>query len=387
MPLRNNFTSLGVIILMLSMISAAQQSPNIADAGPSVVQESLTQPGSVPFHLKAIVTEKGDPSPTYVEMFWESSLKWRRDIKSEDFSQTLIVNGEKVSEQDSDQYFPVGLQTLVNAMVDPATALSSYRPGDTHLTVHSISFTDYQSFKGKRIARGLFTNLGPGASMSAEVTKLEELRNPDDRLFAVDQTTAKEKQIRVVTLPEVEFRALALESHEIIWPQVLDGATTGTARIYVAIDPSGTVREALPVYTDNERANESACRQIKTWKFKPAMKDGAPVQAESVLTFAMNTRAWGPAFPLSDTEVRKLASNTIDPVFPAGTAPEATCSLHVAIDFEGHMIESIAGEGTPGLSGICYQAVTKWHFSPIIENGEPRPYRAEIRFSIPKQGQ
>jgi hypothetical protein len=305
--------------------------------------------------------------------------------------------------------------------VDPAAALSFYRPGDTLLTkangaakesgqvcygnnsglcmnsryglqeevgssVHSISFTDYQSFKGKRIARRLFTSLGPGSSMSAEVTKLEELRKPDDRLFAVDQATAKEKQIRVVTLPETEFRALALESHEIIWPQVLDGATTGTARIYVAIDPSGTVREAIPVYTDNERANESACRQIKTWKFKSAMKDGAPVQAESILAFAMNMRAWGPASPLSDMEVRKLASNTIDPVFPAGTAPGATCSLRVAIDFEGNLIESIAGEGTPGLSGVCYQAVTKWHFSPLLEEGKPRPYRAEIRFSIPKQG-
>lgn len=120
------------------------------------------------------------------------------------------------------------------------------------------------------------------------------------------------------------------------------------------------------------------------WKFKPLIKDGVPVQAESILTFTTNTRAFGPPAPLSDAEVRKLATNIVDPVIPPGTAPSGTSyTLSAAIDHEGHVIEVIAGEGPPDLFQPCYQAMQKWHFSPWMENGQPRPYRAQITFKVP----
>jgi hypothetical protein len=57
-----------------------------------------------------------------------------RTIRSQDFSQTLIANGDKVFEQDSDDYFPLGLQTLATALVDPQLILDSWRPGDQLMT-------------------------------------------------------------------------------------------------------------------------------------------------------------------------------------------------------------------------------------------------------------
>jgi hypothetical protein len=36
------------------------------------------------------------------------------------------------------------------------------------------------------------------------------------------------------------------------------------------------------------------------------MKDGVRVQAEAILNFHFDTRAYGPAKPLTDAEVRKL---------------------------------------------------------------------------------
>jgi len=177
---------------------------------------------------------------------------------------------------------------------------------------------------------------------------------------------------------------LVLESHEIIWPQVLDGATTGAATFYISVDRSGQVREVLPLHTANERTNDSARRQLIKWKFKPALKDGIPVQAESILAFTLNTRAWGPSAPLNDTEVRGLVSNAVEPVFPHGkVASGDSCSVMVAIDSEGYLIEAIPGTGTPGLFQACYQAISKWHFRPILQDGEPRPYRAEIKFQVP----
>jgi hypothetical protein len=418
MCLRGYFVVIGA--MLLAMVAPAQQTTIGASPNARVVQATLIEPGSSPFHLRANITEKGDPTPkTQVEVFWTAPDKWRRTIRSEEFSQTLIVNGDRAFEQDSDDYFPLGLQTLVTAMVDPRPVLVAVRPGDALLTKangasqesgvvcfggnnklcstapyglreivgaagHAVTFTDYRDFKGKRVARLLFNNQGVGAPLMAQVTELKELKNPDESLFSIGDPTPKEYQIRSVLLPEAELRSLALEMLEIVWPQVLDGAITGTASFYISMDRTGQVREAIPVHTDNERSNDSAVRQMLKWKFKPVMKDGASVQAESILTFNLNTRAWGPASPLSDAEVRKLASNKVEPVIPPGTAPAGTTyTLRAAIDSEGNLIEVIGGGGAPKLFQPCYQAVSKWHFSPILEDGQPRPYRAEITFQVP----
>ncbi len=121
-------------------------------------------------------------------------------------------------------------------------------------------------------------------------------------------------------MPEAELRSLALESTDIIWPQVLeDNNTRGETSYYVSVDRSGQVREILPLSVSVERADDTARRQIMKWKFKPAIKDGAPVQAEAVLNFHFDTRAYGPAKPLTDAETRELpATNTVDPILRAG---------------------------------------------------------------------
>lgn len=247
-----------VFLLLLATTTLAQT--------PALVQPTLTAPGSLPFHLKALITERGDPaSKTEVEIFWVAPDKWRRTIQSQtEFSQTLIVNGDKVFEQDSDDYFPLGFQTLATAMVDPKPVLDAVRPGDRLETKangganesgtvclfgpgkvcftnpyglietvdaagHSVRFTDYQEFKGKRVAHLVSYRIDPGDSLNARVMELKELKHPDDKLFSISQLTPKEKQIRSVIVPESELRSLAMGAPEIIWPQVLDGATTGSS--------------------------------------------------------------------------------------------------------------------------------------------------------------
>jgi hypothetical protein len=97
---------------------------------PQVVQGTLTEPSSTPFYLQADITEKGDPDEHIgVEISWVAPDKWRRTIQSKEFSQTLIVNGDQVFELDSEDYFPLGIQTLVTAMVDPKSlCLRPYGP-------------------------------------------------------------------------------------------------------------------------------------------------------------------------------------------------------------------------------------------------------------------
>ena len=415
MRLRCHIIVTGTLLLGQGLFAIAQQPEETST--PSIVQPTLIEPGNTPFHLKATITEKGDPdSKTLVEIYWVDEKKWRRTIQSDDFSQTLIVNGDKVSEENSEDYFPIGLQTLITAMVDPRPILNAWRPGDIALTkangasresgevcypggmcmrsnyglsefvtsaAQSMDFMDYKTFKGKRVARRLVHSMGPGDSMAAQVTELDELKHPDESLFEIRQATPEEKRIHTVVLPQAELKSQANENHDIVWPQALDGATTGSASFYVSVGPSGQVREVIPVSTANERTNDSACRQLMRWKFKPITKAGMPAQAESLLTFTLNTRTFGPASPLSDAEVRKLASNTIEPVIPPGLPSGATSTYRVAIDSDGRLIEAIAGDGPPKLNSTCYQAITKWQFKPIVENGEPMPYRAEIICRVP----
>jgi hypothetical protein len=423
MSIRSISLIAGTLLIMSWGRGSAQQPPARGSSTPSVVQARLIAPGSRPFHLKATITAKDDPgSNATVEMFWVAPNKWRRTIESQDFSQTLVVNGDKVIERDSEDYFPLALQTLVTAMVDPSPALQALRPGDRLLTKangaseesgvtcfpnqtgsstafcgkgpyglnetvrspgHPVDFTDYQSFQGRRVARRVSTSPEPGVVFLAQVTELSRLKHPDAKLFSIAQPTPKESRITIASLPETELLGLSLETHKIIWPQVLDGRNAGTATYFVSVDRSGQVRETVPLHSDNERANDSARRQIMKWKFKPAIRDGLPVQVESILTFDLDTRAWGPPSPLSNAEARKLASDIVEPVFPPGTAPEgAIYTLMAAIDSDGTVIEVIPGGGPPGLFSSCYHALSQWHFSPILQDGEPRPYRAQIDFVV-----
>lgn len=406
-------------IILLCLVPGNATPTPATSTKPGVVQATLTAPGSRPFHLKANITERGDPtSQTDVEIFWTAPDKWRRIIKSQtEFSQTLIVNGDQVFEQDSEDYFPLWSQTLVTAMVDPGAVLDAWRLGDRAVTKengganesgttcspdkkmcfatrfgllesvgaagHSVDFTDYRDFHGQRVARLLTYKVDPGDSYKAEVTELKDLKNADSKLFAIDQPTSKNQRIRSVMLPEAELRGLALQPVEVIWPQVLDGATSGKTSYYISIDRAGQVAEVLPLSIAAERADGSARRQIMKWKFKPTLQDGAPVQTEGVLNFDFNTRAYGPPAPLSDAEARKLASNIVEPLIPPGVPSGSTFTYSVAVDETGDVIESIAGDGPPELSAPSFQAIGKWRFTPLMENGKPVPYRAQIVFRVP----
>jgi len=389
---------------------------------PSLVQGTLIALRSTPFHLKAAITDGHDSSPfAEVEMYWEKPDLWRRTIVSQDFTQTLIVNGNDIYEKDSDDYIPLGIQTLVTAMVDPRPVLAEYRPGDRLLTKangasrengllcfdashsavngcimmryglteevdaagHSVQLMDYRNFDGKRMARRLIYTVSVGDFMTAEVIKLEKLKNPDDNLFRPDPQIPGNVPIRIEELSQMKLLNLAVVKPTIIWPQTLDGAETGLATFYFSIDRDGLVREVHPVRTANERTNDSAIRQLMRWKFKPAMEDDRPVQAEGALTFSLNTRAFGPAQPLTDQQMRKMAETPVDPVLPFGTVPPGTTyTLRIAVDSDGQIIEQIPVAGPWQLFAPCDKALKSWHFKPVMENGQPRPYRGLLEFKF-----
>jgi hypothetical protein len=182
-------------------VALSDETPISATSDRVVLQARLVAPDSPPFHLKAIVSEKDNPDfKGEIEIFWIAPDKWRRTIQSPEFSQTLVVNGDKVLEQDSDNYFPLALQTLATALVDPKPLLDALRPGDRLETQanghwkapvscsnpnlmrqnpgmemvcheglyrgmetvgtpgHRVYFVDYKGFKGRHVARLVITS-------------------------------------------------------------------------------------------------------------------------------------------------------------------------------------------------------------------------------------
>src|SRR5262249_24556690 len=111
--------------------------------------------------------------------------------------------------------------------------------------------------------------------------------------------------------------------------------------------------------------------------------DDAPVQTEGVLSFAFNTRAYGPLNPLTDEEARKMASTIVEPDIPAGVASGSTFTYAVAVDEAGYVIETIAGDGPREMSMPCIEAMRKWRFKQMLQDGKPVPYRAQIVFHAP----
>lgn len=407
-------------IAVFAPSAVAQRSRTVTSPVRDVVQAVLIAPGSKPFHIRAVISRGMEQAPyATVEMSWMGPDKYRRQIVSKDFVQTLIVNGTDTYEENSWPYFPVELQTLVTAMVDPRPIVAAVVDGDDVKTKangavdesgrmcfdakrtkclpgnglrekvgasgHAVEFSDYRVFEGKRVARVLTNAPRLGEEpVQLTVVKLEALESPDPSISLFAHATPAGDQLRFVRLDEADLRAHVDGKDEIVWPQPLDGAERGEASFFISVERDGLVREVHQLYTANERTNDSAKSQLMKWKFKPVLVDGIPAQVEGILHFQLDTRGWGPKEPLTDAEARKLATRLEEPNLgdvkvPAGS----TYRIWFSVDSEGRVIEVMAGDGANGLFVPCLQAIQHSVFQPLMVQGEPRPYRAQIVFRIP----
>lgn len=428
-----------VMLAGLALVSSALASGNktipLADAMQRAVeQSSLTLAGSKAFYLKATIVETTNPSSDYkgeVEEYWVSPEKWRRNLTAPGFSQTLIVNGDKVFEQNKGDYFPWWLNDLLTAILDPMPMLDQLKQvnaqvqepsGSEHSTVCSrlqtkvglppvensaflvfcfegshgllesvvspgyyVEFKDYKSFASKRVARRFVIDPEPGTTIEAKVTELSELKNPEEVMFHVDDPTPPGERLKSIRVNESTLRSLSLVTPDVLWPSIRSGKTSGVLSMYVSIDRNGHVRETWPLNSDNAGLNDPAREQVMKWQFKPFSADGAPVQVETVLTLAFSTKVGDPIPILTNDEARKLAVKIVEPEFPPGIAPKGTeVKIQVGVSLDG----AINGAGNPynvpmPLFLAAYNAVRQWHFGPYLRNGKPDLFGADIVFRVP----
>jgi len=442
-------------ILQFALIMILATSALGKDPRPATVAERLevaakrsqiTLPGSKPFHLKATVAELDSPDSDYkaeVEMYWVAPDRWRRTIKSPEFSQTMIVNGDKVSEQNQGGYFPWWLDDFVVAMFQLAPpeirelktplpdlqALGDelaknlpYHPsmriettkqcaGSTqhvgiapveNKIVTSVCFqypsgllehvvsplfsaesSDFHNFGGKSVARTISLTPEPGTKIEARVTELSEWKDPDEAMFAVSVSANPQDRIVRIRAGEDLVRQALQGSPEIQWRPVPDGKTSGTLSLGVSIDREGRVRETWPLNSDNPFPQDQARKEVAKWIFKPFVLNGVPQQVETVLTFAFATRLDGSIPILSDAEARKLAKSTAEPQFIHKPASGTTFRVRVAVDEQGHMI------GLQNIDNLdsnlflhANLALHKWRFNPYLQDGKAKRFDADIVFTV-----
>ena len=411
-----------------SSSTAGTDTISLAEAADKAVQQSkLTLPGGKPFHLRAEIlepNERGSDFRASVEEFWVSPAKWKRTISSPDFSQTLVVNGDSVSETDTGDYFPFWLNTLVTAMVDPLPMLSTLKLsqsqipkprgganstacGDLHTRVdrwvicfegdrglltsvftkgYAAEFKDYKKFGEKHVARLIVTDPEPGTTLEARVITLTDFNQPDDPMFTVKDPTPPAGQIRSVRIDEDAFRKLVDGSTEIDWPPTGGGLATGGCAVYVSADRTGHVREAWPEGCDNAGLQDPLREMVKKWRLNPAINKGVPVQVEALLGFTFHTTVDNshPLPELSDSEARKLATSIAEPVFPPGAVtPGAKLVVQISVDETGKLtgIQNPHGLTSPVLLAI-YSALQKWHFAPYLKDGKPQYFHANLTFLV-----
>ena len=321
--------------ILVSQTGMSQQMVPLEDAVKEAAGRStLAAPGGAPFHLQASISDKETHDPRYdaeVEEWWQSPGVWRREFHSLAFSQTLVVNGNKVQEEDSGPAFPELLRNLTVELVDtvprfdqlaalhqtvikpdgtPGQIRANWTiPGtdgtttkaikasiaisrDTGLMAYGgdidwdVALHDFSDFHGKQIARRLTAQSNGGPRLTAQITLLEDLGSSDAERFVIHRPTSPKKQLRVVVVPEMELRKLALETPAPHWPDVPSGAQTGAMVMRVVVDRAGQVRSIDDFFSDNPGLQHAAEEQLKMWRFRPYLDHGSPVQVISTLTFS-----------------------------------------------------------------------------------------------------
>lgn len=428
-------------LLVLAALCCAASQPaaaldktlSLGDAAASAVKQSqLTLSGAPPFHLKASITNEVNPASDYkatIEESWLSPKHWRRTIESPGFSQTLVVDDDKISETDRGDYYPLWLRDLVTAIFDPlpmAQQLQHFRgtvtlPGDSDTSYscanfavpggvppvksnlayafcfrgksgllqdvatpgYKAHFEDYRPYKGRMVARRIVADFASDVKLQAQITSLEGTLPTSRELFSVDQPTPAAQQLNRQQVAEATARAIAVAAPPIAWPEVREGKTSGTISVYISADKLGQVREVWPLQSDNPELNAAARRQVMEWRFQPYV-NGVPMQMESVLTFAFQA-AMGPPIPfLSNAEARKLATDVVEPRLSRGKAPGMkTFTLRIRVDEQGKLVRVLnLKNAPPELYRTGEKALQQWRFHPHLHDGKPDMFDADIVFEV-----
>jgi len=316
-----------IFFLLLQLcLASANRIPVSKLVEQMIHRSTLAEPGGKPFYLKATITDRDDPKSEFngtVEEYWLSPTKWRRVIKLRDFSQTRIINGGLVYEENTGDYFPVTDELLAQEIVDPlpksavdlmnklelmgaepgsgvgqCMAEKYYNDADGRETRVLLAYdcktgllfylwsptccygvmTDYRKFHNKIVAYA--TKDDP---INIRIETLRDLDATDQALFTISQPTPPAKRITTKKVSDTEARRLIVDKAAIPWPSVNQRPKEKSMNVDIVVGRDGRVKEARTYSAVDNAIEDAVLSAVRKWTFQPQNVDGVPAQIETKL--------------------------------------------------------------------------------------------------------
>jgi Gram-negative bacterial TonB protein C-terminal len=327
---------IGVVVLgvFLCLSVAGRAEDRVEQVRKVVERSTLDQPGTKPFHLKAVLrpslARDMDSGRTgEVEIWWEAPTRWRREVSTPAFHQVEIVDGGRDWQKNEGNYFPEWLREISIALVkpvpDPSRLLEHVKTaevktfrGTTHFSWvemgsdggvskgigsgidlqddrsffssglgWSADCSELSDFHGREIARKV-TSGGIGAEVTARVTMLEDLQDTPAGFFD-PAAGGGDAVLQTSVVDELVIRKTLVPQAVSAWPVLEQGPLEGVLMAEVVIDREGTVREIGSILSDNPGLNDAARERIGKMRFSPYLVNGVPVQVVTTVTMPFKT--------------------------------------------------------------------------------------------------
>lgn len=385
-----------LLVLVVPLVSQAED--DIAEfhalVEKSVASTSLIVPGSQPFHLKLEAADSTKIRPEYkteLEVWWAAPDKWRRELKSPMFSETAVQNGQSYSESTSGDYLPWWLHELMTVPLNPmpveelatvepelsgvadhrhAQWESPFSDGANTISIHnsilfdgvvpkevftrtvSATVSEYQRFGAKNVPRS-FEFFDKQTTIRAYVVGLEQLDDHSDALFAVAHDTGFNTRTRFVEVAQASLENYKIETPPMVWPVVHNFPDTGVIAVHITLDRTGAIREVDSPISRNVVLSKPAAEQIRNWKFKPYLVDGAPVQVSTYISVSFKAK-----FELLGENSAALEAQ---PFVERIKRSRELSDLNLPGCKPFHLVASFQwGDAAPGSSDLIWQEPTKW---------------------------
>ena len=330
------------LFIALLISSAAHAKDLTGQVKKSVEHSTLDQPGTKPFHLKAVLSpsferDKDSGRTGQVEIWWQSPTRWKREVQSPEFHRIEIVDGTRDWQKNEGDYFPEWLRETAIELVKPVPPLEEVldhvksaqvrnfvNPGNRSMSqlnidwvtdtgaaeVHNISrsyvslqedtglllyagglgwggeFKDYAGFHGRMVARTV--NVGT-PQVTAKVITLEDLGDVSAGFFDAGAGGGDAQPLQLLLIDEASLRKNLLPEKPIAWPPLQDGVLEGNVTTEIVVDREGRVREVGSIVSENSGINDAGRRQILAMRFNPFLLNGVRIQVMSQITVPFNT--------------------------------------------------------------------------------------------------
>ncbi len=324
-----------MMIAVLAIWPAAVQCEDMTGRVKKAVERStLDQPGTKPFHLKAVLTpsferDKDSGRTGDVEIWWASPNQWKREVRSPEFHQIEIVDGSHDWQKSDGNYYPQWLREAAVELIRPVPLdqiLEPLKKAEVRRLKDQINidwttttgtaevrniqrwgvalressgellyangfgwggeFKDYSDFHGRMVARTV--NVGT-PQVTAKVTTLEDLGTVAAGFFDATAKGGDPFPLKTQLVDEITLRKNLLPMEPPSWPPLPDGPLEGNVTTEVVIDREGSVRELGAIVSENSAVNDAGHKSLLALKFKPFLLDNVPVQAMSQITIPFKT--------------------------------------------------------------------------------------------------